>query len=173
MRRVVVVPYDPAWPARFKAQTAVLHTILGDEIVAVHHVGSTAVPGLQAKPIIDILVEVRDIERLDRYNAALIAQGYLPRGEYGLPGRRYFPRDVGGARVAHVHCWQTGHPEIARHLAFVAYLRAHPQEAAAYGALKAQLAQQFADAREDYVAGKHEFIVAMQQRALVWWKERP
>lgn len=170
MRKIRVVPYDPQWPQKFVAEAAVLRRILGDEIVAMHHVGSTAVPGLKAKPIIDILVEVRDITRIEAYNEAMRAHGYEPMGDYGLPGRRYFPKDVDGERVVHAHVWQVGNSEIERHLVFRDYLRTHPEEAAAYAAVKEELAQRFPDNSTAYVAGKDSFVKAMQQRALAWSK---
>ncbi len=165
---IEVLPYDPIWPAKFAAEAARLHEILGAEIMAVHHIGSTSVPGIKAKPIIDILLEVRDITRIDAYNAQMEAYGYLSFGEYGLPRRRYFPRNVNGRRVAHIHSWQSGDPEIGRHLAFRDYLRTHPIAAAEYGALKAQLAVQFCNDRDGYLTGKHDFVVAMERKALQW-----
>jgi GrpB-like predicted nucleotidyltransferase (UPF0157 family) len=168
-RKVEVVSYDPTWPAQFQIEADLLRTILGPEIVAIHHIGSTSIPGIKAKPIIDIILVVCDIERVDLYNEAMIACGFIPRGEYGLPERRFFPRDVDGVRTTHVHTWQSANHEITRHLAFRDYMIAHPADALAYGNLKAQLAEQFTYERERYISGKHDFIVEMERKAVAWY----
>lgn len=168
MRTVQVVPYDPAWPERFRQEAQALAQALGDLIVAIHHVGSTAIPGLAAKPIIDVLVEVSDVERVDDFNALMAARGYLPRGEFGIPGRRFFIKGDEVHRTHHVHIFEAGHPDVARHLDFRDYLRAHPQEAAAYGHLKAELAQQYPHDIEGYVDGKDAMIKSLDEKARRW-----
>ena len=165
---VEILPYDPQWIARFRREADLLRSILGEQIVAIHHIGSTSVPNLQAKPIIDVLLEVRDIEELDHYNQAMGEQGYDPRGEFGLPRRRYFPRSADGRRISHVHSWQTGDTEIRRHLDFRDYLISHPQTREAYGRLKAELAFKFDGDRDNYVEGKHAFCQETERRAVAW-----
>jgi RimJ/RimL family protein N-acetyltransferase len=123
---------------------------------------------MAAKPIIDVLLEVRDIARVDAYQGQMQRLGYDPRGEYGLPRRRYFPKTVEGKRVVHVHSWEKGDPEILRHLAFRDYLIAHPLEAAAYGSLKTELVRQYGGDNEAYIAGKHDFCVQMEGEAVAW-----
>lgn len=142
--------------------------VLGDEVVAIHHIGSTAIPNTWAKPIIDILVEVHDIERIDEFNEEMLQRGYMPRGEFGIPGRRYFRKGSDEARTHHVHAFQTGHPEIERHLNFRDYLIAHPEEAQAYGRLKGILARQFPEAIGCYTEAKSGFIEEMDRRASAW-----
>jgi GrpB-like predicted nucleotidyltransferase (UPF0157 family) len=164
-RKVEVVPYDPAWPQLYQAEAAGLAVLLGEELVEIHHIGSTSVPGLAAKPIVDILPVVRDIERVDDLNDLLLAAGYVPKGENGIPGRRFFTKDVAGVRRMHVHAFMAGHPEIARHLNFVAYLRAHPADAAAYADLKAELARRFPNDTVGYTDAKSEFIRAIDAQA--------
>ena len=90
--------YSPEWPAQFRREAARLKTLMGDELVAVHHIGSTSVPGLAAKPIIDLMPLARDIARFDALSPVLEEAGYRAWGEYGLPGRRYFTRDHGAFR---------------------------------------------------------------------------
>ena len=127
MSRVIeVVPYDPQWIARFEEEANLLRPVFGEEVVAIHHIGSTSIPGMTAKPIIDILLEVRDIDCIDAFNAAMGRLGYEARGEYGLPRRRYFPKTVNGQRTVHVHTWERGDDEIKRHLAFRDFMIAHP-----------------------------------------------
>src|SRR5690606_290693 len=142
MRAVTVLPYDKEWVSIFEKETAKLKSILGDQVVAVHHFGSTSVPGLAAKPIIDILLVVKDISVMDGYNEALQAIGYMGKGENGIAGRRYFQKG-GDNRTHHLHTYQVGSPEIHRHLVFRDYLRSHPSAAREYGELKGQLGQQY------------------------------
>ena len=165
---VEVVTYDPQWITRFRVEAERLRMLFGPEVLAIHHIGSTAVPGITAKPIIDILLEVRDIDRIDSYNGRMRALGYDPRGAYGLPRRRYFPRVENGSHTFHVHTWQHGDSEIARHLAFRDYMIAHPDEALAYGRLKQELVERFAGDKEQYIAGKDAYCQEIEQRALAW-----
>jgi GrpB-like predicted nucleotidyltransferase (UPF0157 family) len=170
-RKVEVVAYDPAWPALAQAEIARLRAALDENVLAIHHFGSTAVPGLSAKPIIDLLPEVADLARVDGYNPILIALGYTPLGEYGLPGRRFFPRIVDaetGARSHHVHFYQADNPEVHRHLVVRDYLTANPAAAADYARLKLALAAQFPWDIDGYVVGKDAFVKDLEQRALAW-----
>lgn len=169
MRKVVVVEYDPQWPEMFAAEAEKLKAVFGRELTAIHHIGSTSVPGLKAKPIIDIMPIVKDIGAVDRFNEAMIRLGYEPLGEFGIPGRRFFPKG-GEKRTHHVHVFQEGSKEALRHMAFRDYLRAHPEEAGQYGELKQRLAGRFPDDIESYMDGKDGFIKAMEQKALAWWK---
>ena len=171
-REVALSSYDPRWLAQFKRAAVQLQTVLGDEAVAIYHIGSTAIPGIKAKPIIDILIEVRDIERVDGFNAALAALGYRARGENGAPGRRYFTLGDGEQRSQHVHIFQSGHPEIARHLNFRDYLRAHPQAARVYEAMKIQKAQQFAHDSLQYTEAKTQLVNQIDVRAAAWKEDQ-
>jgi GrpB-like predicted nucleotidyltransferase (UPF0157 family)/8-oxo-dGTP pyrophosphatase MutT (NUDIX family) len=167
-RRVAVTPYDSAWPVLYQAEAASLAALLGDELVAIHHIGSTSVPGLAAKPIVDILPVVQRIERIDDLNDLLLALGFVPKGENGIAGRRFFTKDVAGVRRVHVHAFAAGHPEVARHLDFAAYLRAHPAQAQAYADLKRSLARRFPNDTVGYTDAKSEFIREIDQRARTW-----
>ncbi len=166
MRRVEVVPYDPTWPRRAAAEIRRLRRAFGANLVALEHIGSTSVPRLAAKPIIDILGEVRDITLVDTCGAALAQLGYTARGEYGIPGRRYFFRAEGERHTHHLHVFAAGDAGLKRHRALRDYLRAHPAEAAAYGQLKLELAARFPADIEAYMDGKDAFVKAMEQRAL-------
>ncbi len=168
VRQITVVPYDPAWVDAFRREAERLVALLGAELVAIHHIGSTSVPGLAAKPIVDILVEVRRIEAMDALAPQLEVQGYLPKGENGIPGRRYFIKGTEEVRSHHIHIFQVGNGEVARHLALRDYLRAHSEEAARYGALKAELAQHFPADAANYVAGKDALVKELERRALAW-----
>ena len=99
MRKIVVVDYHPEWAEAFQREAARIAEVLGENMVAIHHIGSTSVPGLCAKPIIDIMPVVRDIGAVDGCNAGFVALGYTPMGEFGIPGRRYFHK--GGDERTH------------------------------------------------------------------------
>ncbi len=166
-RQVRVVPHDPAWKERFEAEAAALRSALGDEALAVHHIGSTSVPGLRAKPTIDVLIEVREIGKLDGLEARMAERGYEAWGEYGIPGRRFFTKNRGPERLSNVHAFETGSPEVERHLAFRDYLREHPETAHAYGDLKKNLAEKFPTDMEAYMDGKDSFIKETERIALL------
>jgi GrpB-like predicted nucleotidyltransferase (UPF0157 family) len=165
---MLVVPHDPAWANRYTAEAErIAQALGGDALRALHHIGSTAIPGICAKPIIDMLAEVRDLDTFDTAAPALAALGYQVMGEFGIAGRRYFRKDDhAGTRTHHLHAFAHGSPHIARHLAFRDYLRAHPGKAQAYGALKLRLAAE----PDHYVARKGPFVVATEAEALAWWE---
>jgi GrpB-like predicted nucleotidyltransferase (UPF0157 family) len=174
---VRVVSYDPAWSRQFQEEAQRLRAALGREVIYIHHIGSTAVPGLAAKPIIDILPVVRDIRAVDGLNSNMEALGYEPMGEFGLPGRRYFRKGVERrarhVRTHHVHAYAAGNPEIDRHLAFRDYLRAHPDVAGRYAALKQELALRFPYDIAAYMDGKDAFVKDTERTALAWWRRVP
>lgn len=171
MRNLVIVPHDPRWAAAFEGEAAQLRPIFGNELLALHHIGSTAVPGLAAKPILDLMPVVRDITQVDSLNEALAGLGYQARGENGIPDRRYFTRGEDAHRTHHMHCYGPDSPEVSRHLDFRDYLRAHPATAEEYGRLKAVLAQQFPNDITAYVAGKAGFILETLHQAQAWRAE--
>lgn len=168
MRKLVVVPYDPTWVQAYQHEAAKIGALFGDELLATHHIGSTSIPGLSAKPVIDIMPVVRDITRVEAFNPGMIALGYEPRGENGIPGRRYFVKGGDAHRTHHVHVYEPDHPEVARHLDFRDYLIAHPDEAAAYGRLKAELAERFRNDILAYIDGKDAFIKEILRKAQDW-----
>ena len=167
---VQVVPYDPSWPSRYRREAALLREALGDCLVEIHHIGSTSVPGLWAKPIIDILPVVTAVEEADRRRAALEALGYEYLGEFGIPGRRYL-RKGGEHRTHQVHLFdRESRDEIRRHLAVPAYLRCHPDAARDYAQLKRRLARRFPRDIDGYCDGKDAFVKALERAALDWWE---
>ncbi len=171
-REVRVVPHDPAWGEAFESEAATLRSIFGDEAPAVHHIGSTAVPGLSAKPTVDILVEVCRIEEVDRFETAMAERGYEAWGKYGIPGRRFFVKNRGPVRTHNIHVFEVGTQEVERHLAFRDYLIQHLETARAYGTLKKDLAGRFPTDMESYVGGKDAFIKRTEREALFWSRIR-
>jgi len=167
-RHVEVVPHNPEWKELFEDEVQELVAVFGEEIVAAYHIGSTAIPGILAKPIIDILLEVRDIESVDTFNREMVAIGYVPKGRFGIAGRRFFIKGSETHRTHHVHVFEQGHPAVRRHLTFRDYLRAHPSEAQAYSRLKRDLARRFPHDINGYLAGKDAFIKEIERRAEAW-----
>ena len=141
-RPVALSPHDPQWTARAGALIEALQAAAPDALTALHHIGSTAVPGLAAKPVIDLLGETEGLAAIGAARPALEALGWRWRGENGAAGRRYFTMDdpETGERSAHLHVHAAGDPMIPWHLAFRDRLRAEPETAAAYGREKARCA---------------------------------
>ena len=160
MRKVELTPYDPAWPDEFSKEAASIKEILGAHCLAIHHIGSTAIPGCSAKPIIDILPVVADLTHVDSLNSEFEKLGYQCEGEYGIPGRRFYWKSI--AKCSHhIHFFMQGSPEIERHLAFRDHLHDHPDSMHAYSIVKKQLALQFPLDIVAYVNGKESFISAI------------
>lgn len=168
---ITVTNYDENWIQLFKEEAVKIREVLSDEIVDIHHIGSTAVPDLQAKPIVDIMPTVKDIERLDTYNTKMAEIGYEPLGENGIPGRRYY-RKGGENRTHQIHIFQAdNHFEIERHLAVRDYFRAHHKDVIEYGKLKEQLAKEFPKDIEGYCDGKDDFVKKLERKAVEWRQE--
>ena len=162
--------YSPEWPALFDQAAARLRLLIGDDLIEIHHIGSTSVPGLAAKPIIDVVPIVRDITRDTVFSAVLEQAGYKAWGEYGIPGRRYFTRDRDNVRMHNVHLFEHGNPQIERHLAFCAYLREHPEVRDEYAALKRVVYQQHPADIMAYNDGKDAWIKRWEQVAVEWYR---
>ena len=169
MRKVEVVPYDPKWREAFEVESFLVTEALGANVVAIHHIGSTAIPGIYAKPIIDLLVEVQDIAKVDQQSSQMESLGYEVMGEFGIPGRRYFRKDnQEGIRTHHLHTFQVGSAQVARHKAFRDYMIAHPEDAHKYSELKRELAREYFTSIEQYMDGKDGFIQAIDKKAAQW-----
>jgi GrpB-like predicted nucleotidyltransferase (UPF0157 family) len=145
---------------------------LGAHVLAVHHIGSTAVPGVIAKPVIDLLAVVDRLEWLDGRRGAVEALGYEWRGEYGIAGRRYAVlRGGAGESLAHLHCYEFLSPHIARHLAFRDYLRAHAASRDAYAEVKRRAWDASGGDKSRYAAAKADWVAATEAAALTWFSE--
>lgn len=158
-----MVDYDPQWPELFRVEAEHIKQALGDNCVAIHHIGSTSVPGLSAKPIIDILPVVRNIQEVDQAIQAMEALGYEAKGEYGIAFRRYFQKDK-DIRTHHVHAYQEGDPEISRYLKFRDWLRSHLDDAERYAQLKIELAAKFPHDILQYCNGKDAFVAQIDAK---------
>lgn len=163
---VTVVPYDSIWPLRFHQERAALEAAFRGSEVTIEHIGSTAVPGLGAKPVIDLMAGFTRLTDAEDRITALEIQGYeyVPDYEAELPDRRYFRKPRLRPRAFHLHCVVKGSDSWVRHLAFRDHLRAHPGAAAAYYELKRGLAERCD--KEGYAAAKSPFIEEVLASAL-------
>jgi GrpB-like predicted nucleotidyltransferase (UPF0157 family) len=167
---LVINDYDPEWPVRFAAEALRLRKALGDLIVRIEHTGSTSVPGLGAKPIVDIQVSVEKLEPRDDFRAALEGLGYV---FFETPDDAVYPffhTPAGWPHLYHVHVCEAGGEEERRHLAFRDYLRDHPEAASEYEALKRRLASRHLaedfESRSAYSEAKSSFIRPCEARAM-------
>jgi GrpB-like predicted nucleotidyltransferase (UPF0157 family) len=154
---IVVVDYDPTWPRTFQSLADRALAAVGDVAVGAEHVGSTAVPGLPAKPIVDLDVVLRSAADISIAVARLASLGYVHEGDLGIPGREAFRWPSGEPRH-HLYALPADSRELRRHLAFREHLRAHPDAARAYGDLKRAAAQRHRDDRAAYMAAKDGLI---------------
>jgi GrpB-like predicted nucleotidyltransferase (UPF0157 family) len=157
---IAIVDYDPAWPARFERERARIGQALGDAAIRIEHIGSTAVPGLAAKPIIDILVTVTDPDAESAFAPALVRAGYRLRVRE--PGHRMFRTPH---RDAHVHVWADDDAEVDRYLALRDRLRASSEDRTAYERLKRELASRAWDDTNHYADAKGSLIEALLAQA--------
>lgn len=163
VKSVTVVEYDPAWPGAFLALARRAADAVGERVMAVEHVGSTSVPGLAAKPVVDLAVVVREAD-VPHAVERLAALGYAYQGERGIPGRHAFRSPPGEAKH-HLYVCVPESPGLRDHLRFRDYLRAHPETAREYADLKRRLALQHRDDRDAYQQAKSAFIEAVTRRA--------
>jgi GrpB-like predicted nucleotidyltransferase (UPF0157 family) len=153
-----LVPHDPSWPGKFEAERELLEEAIGPWIVGgIHHIGSTAVPGLEAKPVIDIMVGVRGLEESQACFEPLARLGYV-HFPYLPEERHWFCKPDPAARTHHLHLVPAGSRRFRDHLAFRDRLRADPELARRYAGLKRELAARFEHDREAYTSGKDDFV---------------
>jgi GrpB-like predicted nucleotidyltransferase (UPF0157 family) len=165
---VYLVPPDPSWPEQFRAERDRIRACLGNAALGIEHIGSTAVPGLAAKPIIDVMVSIDSIGNAGVHIERLRALDYhyFPYAEDRWPERRWFMKPNPWARTHHLHLTEKGSRFEREHLAFRDVLRSEPKVAAEYDALKHDLAVRFPGDREAYTTGKSEFVERIVTRAL-------
>ena len=167
--KVRLTEFSENWVQMFKNEGQFLKTIFGDEIIDFEHFGSTSIYGMKAKPVIDMMCIVKDIEKIDKFNEKMANLGYDVVGEWGITGRRLF-RKGGENRTHHIHFYQFENPQIKRHLIFRDYLRSHPEEVARYSRFKEELTQRF-DNTSEYSPAKKTFVKEMEQQALLWFQK--
>jgi GrpB-like predicted nucleotidyltransferase (UPF0157 family) len=165
---VRIVEYDPAWVENAAVESARIGATVGNVAVLIDHVGSTAVPGLAAKPIVDLQLSVADIDARSAYVEALEGLGYLFAPDPASPDFHFFGLPAARPRSHHLHVCAAGSAHERRHLAVRDYLRAHPDEVAAYAELKWSLVARAPGDRLAYIEGKDDYVAALEQRALAW-----
>ena len=168
---IEVLPYDPEWPELYASEKEVLLEKFGRIVENIYHIGSTAVEGLAAKPIIDILLEMSSLEKLDALDDEFESLAYEAMEEFGISGRRYF-RKGGNERTHQIHAFVSGCQHITRHLAFRNYLREMPEIRKEYGSLKTRVALECNHDIDKYSKGKHAFIQEHERNALDWIQDR-
>ena len=159
-RPIVVVDYDPKWPILFEKEKEAITAALGNRFLMVEHMGSTAVPGLAAKPVIDIAVGIQSLAEAPVLIAYIEQLGYFydPILEQLVPERRFFWKGTPTIHTYHLHLAEPDHPVLLKPLQFRDYLRRHPEAVEQYGVLKRELAKKCVQDLEAYVAGKTGFV---------------
>ena len=155
---VKVVAHHPKWAEHFRQEKEILFQIMGPKLLDVRHIGSTSIPAMLAKPIVDILAAVKTLSDVEPFTEDLIRVGYQDKGNGDVPGRRYFVKGGEGKRTHHLNFCEMNSLFWTSHLAFRDYLERHPDAAKQYAALKRALAAKFPDDRLAYTAGKEEFV---------------
>ncbi len=165
-QHITVTAYDPLWPKKFEEGSLPVKDIMGDNCIAIYHIGSTAVPGAAAKPIIDMMAVVKSLERADDAAEDFLKIGYEYLGEFGIAGRRYL-RKGGDERTHQIHIFQADDwNNIGRHLAFRDYMRTHETKRDEYARIKLDLARRFPYDIDGYCDGKEAFVREIETLAL-------
>lgn len=163
---ITLAPYDPTWPAQFHELAAAIRSACHPYVTHVHHIGSTSVPGLPAKPIIDLMPQLASFEAGEAIVEPMRQLGFEAFGEYGIPRRHYFHRRGATQPDANVHCFAHGEGQWHWHLAFRDHLRTHAADRDRYFQLKTELAARHPHDVEAYADAKSEFIRAILSRYL-------
>ena len=168
-----VVPHDPRWKLAFQDEAKAIEHAFEKTQIQLHHIGSTAIPGILAKPIIDLLGTVSRLSNADANTHALEDLGYEAMGAYGIEGRRYFRKmNDSGTRTHHLHVFEDGSKHAERHLAFRDYLISHPTVAKEYSALKEHLTSGAAPTWDAYIDGKDPFVARIEPQAVDWYRKQ-
>lgn len=165
-------PYDPAWGLAAERETSALRAALGSALIVVHHIGSTSIPGMPAKPVLDLLPVVLNLNALDDRRPQVEQLGYEWWGEYGLASRRYCTKSdpSTGSRLVQLHCWTENSPEIERHLAFRDFLRGNREVAAAYATEKMRCQILHPGDSHAYNDCRNPWIRTIEVDALAAWR---
>lgn len=167
-REMTVVPYNEVWVDLYKIEKELLESIFGELIIDIQHFGSTSIKGMSAKPIIDIMIVVENINQVDNYNELMIEKGYNPRGENGIEGRRYFVKfapDNSGNHTHHIHIYQKENTHITDELMFRDYLRVDLESFKEYEQVKLGASLKHRYSPRDYVDAKYNCVMKIMEKA--------
>ena len=168
-----LVDYDPDWVNRYNFHAEKIKDILGPVVLEVHHIGSTSIPGMMAKPNIDIEVVVSSLAEVRKLSPKMAEAGYTPRGDYSKIGEEYFTEDAdNGERLTSIHILPLGNPDIRMQLNFRDYLRTHNEDKMLYMETKRRLFDQYQNDYSSYDSGKKDVIEAIKKRAELWAKNQ-
>ena len=162
---VKLVPYNPEWKSMYDDESRRLQSILRIYLIDIQHIGSTAIPGIFSKPIIDIAIAIRNLNEMDQIIDIMEKNGYLYRGEMGIPDRHLFVKSTGAIRTHHIHIMLKIHIQWETHQLFRDYLNHHTHIANQYNQLKMKLKDQFEHDRAGYTEGKSQFIQSVIEKA--------
>lgn len=174
-RDMAVLPYEEKWITAYRDEKNMLEEVLGNLALDIQHFGSTAVKGMCAKPVIDIMVVVKHIQDIDVYNQVMAEKGFIAQGEKGIPGRRYFVRYQadGINHAAHVHIYERDNPRVADELLFRDFLRIDSQSFQAYAAVKLEAAHKYRFSPARYVDAKAQCIKNIMEKARAHYQIKP
>lgn len=176
MRIIEVTDYSPDWERMYYDESLILRSVFGSNLVDIQHIGSTSVPGLKAKPTIDILISVHDLDEVEEVNERLMNFGYTVHGEYGIPGRRFFSKirylnSNDWVSDYHVHVFHEDDMyNIERHISLREFLKANPDRSMEYGNLKSQIALKFPNDGSGYTDAKGDYVKKLEEDALHWYR---
>ncbi|MEJ0053473.1 MAG: GrpB family protein [bacterium] len=163
-RQYEIVPYDPDWPQEFKAAATVLWRIFGSDATDIQHIGSTSIPGMDGKPVIDILILVDDVGSADIHRAEMATAGYDYAGAFVMPGAILFRKMKDDTLLSNVHVFQRSHHHVEEMLELRDYLRAHPKEVTDYSELKRNLYKRYANDYDRYREEKDDYMERLKSR---------
>ena len=165
MEQVAIEDYNPDWALEYRKEAIRIQEIFGGDLLGIEHIGSTAVEGLGAKPLIDFMAGVADLKLTEQYIEALSEIGYEHVVHEHFPNRRFFRKGLRRAGTHHLHVYRFGGAEWNRQLLFRDYLRSHPEALRGYDRLKRELAEKHRHDRTAYTNAKHDFITGIIEKA--------
>jgi len=167
-REMLVVPYNEAWTCLYNTEKELLESVFKELIIDIQHFGSTAIKGMSAKPIIDIMIIVDDIDQIDGYDELMEIKGYSARGENGIVGRRYYVKpdpDNSGNHTHHIHIYQKGNSHISDELLFRDYISIDVESFRDYEHIKIEASLKYRHSPKDYVVAKYDCVMRIMDRA--------
>jgi GrpB-like predicted nucleotidyltransferase (UPF0157 family) len=171
-RTFTLEKYNQNWPQKYKIMAKFLKSLFGKEIVNIEHIGSTSIPGMLAKPQIDIQVEVKNLSNIKKFYKKMEENGFIAKGDYSNINEEYFTKDnKEGKRLFSIHVFQTGNPELFNHVNFRDYLIKNKEDRDLYISVKKDLYSKFSDNFSLYDNGKKDIIKSIMKRAEQWKKK--